>query len=563
MKTKKESMVPLILLFILLSSHAATADDSGTHEAIVTGQIKDLKNQPVGEAEIRVYINGQAHETEETIRSAQDVGVYSIKIEKVTGDAEITIKVSKPSYKTEEIKVGAFVFKEDTYYAFKDVILTRKTGMAFYISALILIIIYILISFEIIHRTNASLLGAASLLFITYTIGTFDRDYFIISFEGAIKAIDFNVIFLLMGMMIIVAIMKRTGVFQWMAYKAYQFAKGNVWHLCVILMIITAITSALLDNVTTMILLTPVVVEIALILGMSPLPLLVPLVLASNIGGTATLIGDPPNIMIGSYAHLTFNEFIINLTPVVVVSMAVLIIMMRFQYKKEYMKVGIDDIDGLLKRLREEYRITDKTLLGYSLAVLGFVTLLFAVHGILHMEPSIAALTGASVLLLLSRADIVDMLEEVEWPTLIFFMMLFIIVGATVETGLIGMLADLVSDLSGGSLVFAIILVLWVSAIASAIVDNIPFTATMLPIVAYLTQTLPGAESMVLWWALALGACFGGNGTLIGASANLVTAGISERAGHPIRFIDFLKVGAPVMFVSVFIATIYLLLIYT
>jgi len=562
MTTKKRGIIPLLLVFTLLSTYAI-AEDSGTHNITVTGGVKDVKNQPVGEAEIKAYINGEEYETKECIISAKETGLYSIEITDVTEDTKILLKVSKPCYKTEEIKVTEYVLEGDEYYAFRDIILTRKVGMAFYISALVLIIIYILISFEIVHRTNAALLGAASLLFITYTMGTFDGDYFIISFEDAIKAIDFNVIFLLMGMMIIVAIMKRTGVFQWMAYKSYQIAKGNVWHLCVILMVVTAITSALLDNVTTMILLTPVVVEIALVLGMSPLPLLMPLVLASNIGGTATLIGDPPNIMIGSYAQLTFNEFVVNLTPVVVLSMAALIIMMRFQYKKEHTAVRVDDVDGLLERLRSEYRITDKTLLGYSLAVLGFVILLFVVHGILHMEPSIAALTGASVLLLLSRSDIVEMLEEVEWPTLIFFMMLFIIVGATVETGLIGMLADLVSELSGGSLVWAIILILWVSAIASAIVDNIPFTATMLPIVAYMTQTLPGAESMVLWWALALGACFGGNGTLIGASANVVTAGISERAGHPIRFIDFLKVGAPVMFVSVFIATIYLLLMYT
>jgi len=562
MTTKKRGIIPLLLVFTLLSTYAI-AEDSGTHNITVTGGVKDVKNQPVGEAEIKAYINGEEYETKECIISAKETGLYSIEITDVTEDTKILLKVSKPCYKTEEIKVTEYVLEGDEYYAFRDIILTRKVGMAFYISALVLIIIYILISFEIVHRTNAALLGAASLLFITYTMGTFDGDYFIISFEDAIKAIDFNVIFLLMGMMIIVAIMKRTGVFQWMAYKSYQIAKGNVWHLCVILMVVTAITSALLDNVTTMILLTPVVVEIALVLGMSPLPLLMPLVLASNIGGTATLIGDPPNIMIGSYAQLTFNEFVVNLTPVVVLSMAALIIMMRFQYKKEHTAVRVDDVDGLLERLRSEYRITDNTLLGYSLAVLGFVILLFVVHGILHMEPSIAALTGASVLLLLSRSDIVEMLEEVEWPTLIFFMMLFIIVGATVETGLIGMLADLVSELSGGSLVWAIILILWVSAIASAIVDNIPFTATMLPIVAYMTQTLPGAESMVLWWALALGACFGGNGTLIGASANVVTAGISERAGHPIRFVDFLKVGAPVMFVSVFIATIYLLLMYT
>jgi len=236
--------------------------------------------------------------------------------------------------------------------------------------------------------------------------------------------------------------------------------------------------------------------------------------------------------------------------------------MMYFFYGKKYREVVVEDVDELLERLREEFRITDFKLLTYSLGILFFVIFLFLIHGVLHMEVSIAALTGAAILLVISRANISKiLLNEVEWPTLMFFVGLFVIVGATVETGVIGVIADLVANLSGGNLTAAIILVLWVSAISSAIVDNIPFTATMLPIVGYLSQVIPGGESMVLWWALSIGACYGGNGTLIGASANVVTAGLAEKAGHPISFNEFLKVGAPVMLVSVLVGTIYILIV--
>jgi Na+/H+ antiporter NhaD/arsenite permease-like protein len=325
---------------------------------------------------------------------------------------------------------------------------------------------------------------------------------------------------------------------------------------------VTAFTSAFLDNVTTMVLLTPVILEIALVLRMSPLDLLVPMVLASNFGGTATLIGDPPNIMIGSYAGLTFNDFLIALTPFVIITMIVFIPLMYFFYGKKYREVVVEDVDGLLERLRAEYRITDFKLLTYSLGVLFFVVSLFLVHGVLHMEVSIAAILGAAILLAISRVNISEILfKEVEWPTLVFFAGLFVIVGGTDQTGVIAAIADLVAKLSGGNLTYAILLVLWVSAISSAFIDNIPFTATMLPIVAYLTQVIPGADSMVLWWALSIGACYGGNGTLIGASANVVTAGLAERAGHTITFNEFLKVGFPIMLVSCLVGTIYILIV--
>ncbi len=567
MKTAMKGIFILSLLLALAS--AVSADETDKDSIIITGHIIDLHDEGVDEAELKVLVDGEAYKVDDEeymTKSAPEEGTYCAEIELEKGMIEtskISLEVSKPTYRTERIDIEEFAKKDNEYITFKDVILGRAIGPAFYIAAAVLAMIYVLIAFEIVHRTIAALFGAAILLFVTYTMGTFDSEFFVISFEKALHHIDFNVIGLLMGMMIIVGIMKATGVFQWMAYKSYQAAKGRVWQLAVILMLVTALTSAFLDNVTSMVLLTPVIIEIALVLRTSPLNFLVPMVLASNIGGTATLIGDPPNIMIGSYAGLTFNDFVIALTPFILITLIPFIGMMYFMYRKKYGEVVVEDVDALLKKLREEYKITDFKLLKHSLGVLSFVILLFLTHGVLHMEVSIAALTGASILLLISRANISEiLLNEVEWPTLVFFVGLFIIVGATVETGVIGVIADLVKDLSGGSLTVAIVLVMWVAAIASAIVDNIPFTATMLPIVGYLSQVLPGAESMVLWWALAIGACYGGNGTLIGASANVVTAGLAERAGHPISFNEFLKVGAPVMFVSVFLGTIYILIVF-
>ncbi len=429
------------------------------------------------------------------------------------------------------------------------------------ISALVLVIVYGLIAFDLIHRTLAAFLGASIVLFISTTVGTFNRDYYLLSFEDAIEAIDFNVIFLLMGMMIIIAIMRRTGVFQWTAYKSYELAGGDIWRLTVILMLVTAALSAFLDNVTTVLLMTPVTIEIALILRISPWALIFPEIMASNIGGATTLIGDPPNILIGSASGLGFNAFVVNMGPIVLISMVVLLGMMWLFFGKEYKKKRAKNVPELLERLKKEYRIEDRTLLTQSLVVLGFVVILFVFHEKLKMELSIAAMTGAVILLIISRVHIGEMLEEVEWPTLVFFMMIFIIVGAAEKTGLMPAIAESVWQLSGGDITLAVIIVVWVTGSMSAIVNNIPFTAAMLPVVAFLDQSI-GPDTAVLWWALALGADFGGNATLIGASANVVAAGIAERSGHAIRFMDFLKIGAPVALVTMLLATAYLLLRY-
>ena len=439
----------------------------------------------------------------------------------------------------------------------------RHLQGAFWVATIALLLIYVVISFEWMHRTLVSLLGAALMLFITYTWGTYDQSFFIISFEDAMRAIDLNVIFLLLGMMIFVGVMKKTGVFQFLAYKAYGWAKGNVFVLAIFLQVITAVLSAFLDNVTTMLLVIPVSIELARTLKINPLAFLLPEVFASNVGGTATLIGDPPNILIGSYANLTFLQFVQNLSLVCLASLAVSSLYFLWWHKKDYLNAEVQDVPRTVAYLKEQYRITDKKLMVWGLILLGFTILCFVLHGLLHMQVSVAALTGSLLLVAIARVDIVELLEkEVEWPTLIFFVGLFVVIGAAEKAGLIQAIAQMVKDISGGNLTLAIIIILWVSAIASALIDNIPFTATMLPIIAFLSQSIPGAETGVLWWALALGACLGGNGTMIGASANVVTVGLAERAGYSISFVDYLRACWWPMMITVTICMFYLLIFF-
>ncbi|MEE8401465.1 MAG: ArsB/NhaD family transporter [Candidatus Hydrothermarchaeaceae archaeon] len=570
---KKLSFV-ILAMIVFASAVSAEEAPAGDANVIITGHVKDYRDYPVPSVIVRAYVNGEEREVIDVFtgkhkgetETASDGGYsFGLRVDNVE-ESVIELEISKPSFRTRKVEVKKFLKEDGKYYAYLDpVLLYREMGPAFYVSAIILIFIYVLISFEVLHRTIAAMFGAALMLIITYTIGTMNNDYYILSFESAMQHVDWNVIFLLMGMMIIVAVMKETGIFQWMAYKSYAMAKGNVWRLAVILMVVTALLSAVIDNVTTMLLLTPITIEIALVLRISPFSLLIPEILASNIGGAATLIGDPPNIMIGSYAGLTFNQFLFALTPVVIISMVVFIGMMRFYYGKEYAKANIENVDEILKELEEKYQITDMKLLKHCLVVLTLVVFLFAMHGSLvdylgdTMEVSVPALIGASVLVIISRQNIVKVLDHVEWPTLVFFIMLFIMVGGTIESGAIDLIARGVLNLSGGSIIVAVVLIIWVSAFGSAIIDNIPFTATMLPIVMYLSETLGAGNT--LWWALALGACFGGNGTYIGASANVVTIGLAERAGYQFKFVEFLKVGMPVMIVTVAIATVWILLV--
>jgi len=569
------AVLAVLLLWPSQSSGSEETIQGG--EFFISGTVRDSHEEPVRDARIRVVVNGQAqkvmvgHERmDETATSSH--GTYQAEFSVPAGQidtAKIQLEIYKPSYRktTVDVRREHCAEKGKHFYAVKDVEMVRNLGPAFYVATIVFLLAYFAISFDLLHRTIAAMVGAAIMLLLTYTIGTFNPDYQIISFERAIRAIDMNVIFLLMGMMIIVGVLKHTGVFQWCAYKSFQIARGNIMILSAVSMIFIGTTSAFLDNVTTMLLYTPVLIEIALALKISPLILLLPGVMASNVGGTATLIGDPPNIMIGSYAGLTFMDFVYNLTLVNIVALAALIMYSKFFYGKKYSKGKVEDVDTFIAKLREEYKITDKTLLGYGLFITALVIAFFITHGYWHMEVCIPALFGAGLLftysIITKKVKMLELIEkDIEWTTLLFFIFLFMVVGAVEETGLLALIADWVLKLSKGNLVAAICMVLWVSAIMSAFIDNIPFTATMLPITAYLTKVIPGAESNVLWWALSLGACLGGNGTIIGASANVVTMGIAEAAGHPIRFFAFMKYAFVYMLISVAICNAWLLLFY-
>jgi len=404
-------------------------------------------------------------------------------------------------------------------------------------------------------------LGASLLLALSYLGPLLGDGLFVFDFMGALDYIDWNVIFLIMGMMIVIAVVERTGVFQWMAYQAYRLSHGKLWLLLPILMVVTGVASAFLDNVTTMLLMTPITIQIAIALGISPLALLLPEVMASNVVGISTLIGTPTNILIGSYANITFNDFLVNLTPGVLLALAGLILYNEFIYRRQLRTPEGEGIsDMLLAKLAERGRITQRDHLKKAGVVGAGMLVLFVVGEHIHLLPAVTALIGATALLVWIRPDVEEMIEAVDWTTLVFFMSLFMVVGGIQEVGLISALADVISRLVGDNLLFAILVVTWLSALASTVVANIPFTAAMLPIVGYLTVTIPGAQSKVLFYCLSVGSAMGGNGSLIGASANMVTAGISERAGQPITYVYFFKKGFPALVLTVALASLWLLI---
>jgi len=320
------------------------------------------------------------------------------------------------------------------------------------------------------------------------------------------------------------------------------------------------VASALLDNVTTMLLMAPITIQIALTLGIDPLSLLIPEVLASNVGGISTLIGTPTNILIGSYAGLGFNDFLVNLTPGVVMALVALVIFVILRYRKSYGEAGGRLSEAMRERLRESGRITQPGKLRKAGLIFLVMLVLFVVGDAIHLVPAVTAILGAVAMLLWVSPDVEEMLRVVDWTTLMFFIALFISVGALQEVGLISFIAAGIGNLVGTSLLAAVLVLVWSAALLSGVIDNIPFAATMLPVVAYLTRIVPGAESNVLWYALSVGAAMGGNSTLIGSSPNLVTAGISERAGFRITYLQFLKIGLPATLITVAVGTVWLLI---
>jgi len=413
------------------------------------------------------------------------------------------------------------------------------------------VIVLAMIASERFHRTNVALLGAAIVVL-------FVGDY---SQEQAIDAVDFNTIGLLAGMMILVYLTQQTGVYDYIAIRAGQLSGGRSFAVVMSMAATTAVLSAFLDNLTTILLVVPVTFLLADALDIDPIPLIIIEVIASNIGGTATLIGDPPNIIIAGASDLSFNDFILNLAPVVVVVFFAVIPLLYRWYRphlqvEERNRRYVMDLDAAASiRDREELRRTGP--------VLALTILAFFAHQPLHIEPATVALTGAAVGLMITKVDVEQALSKIEWPTLFFFVALFVMVGALEETGAISHVADGLKDATGGERTAELLGITWLAAIGSATVDNIPFTTAMIPVVQELQAGGGGGGGDdAYWWALSLGACLGGNATIIAAAANVAAAGLTERAGRPIGFVQFLRVGIPATLISLAISTAYLLVRY-
>lgn len=414
------------------------------------------------------------------------------------------------------------------------------------ISIVIFLAVMVAIISEKVHRAAASIAGAV-LLLVTQ----------VLTVDSAMEHVDVNTIGVLVGMMLFVAVVKNSGLFEYIAIKSAKLTHGRPWAIMAVFAIITAVLSAFLDNVTTVLLVGPMTIAITSILKVNPVPFLMTQILASNMGGTATLIGDPPNIMIGSEAGLSFADFIINTAPAVVVILAVSLVCFYFMFGRK-MQVEDSAMKAVME-LDEQRAIKDKPLMIKSIVMIGLVVVGFVFHASLGMESCTIALLAAVIMLLIGKQDTEEVILGVEWSTILFFIGLFIVVGGMEETGVIDQLAGVLIGMTNGNMVLTMLIILWVSAIVSSFLDNIPFVATLIPMILAI-QAEGGMDVAPLWWALSLGACLGGNGTLIGASANVVLSGISNKSGYPITFMSYLKVGFPMMILSIVLSMGYLLL---
>lgn len=412
------------------------------------------------------------------------------------------------------------------------------------ISIIIFTLVIVSIVSEKINRTVAAFCGAILMLLTR-----------VLTLEESLSHIDFNTLGVLIGMMIVVAIVRNSGLFEYIAIYTAKKTKGDPWKVMVCFILITAVLSAVLDNVTTVLLIGPMTIVICNLLEINPGPFLITEIIASNIGGTATLIGDPPNIMIGSAAGLNFTDFIFNLGPVILIILLAIILC----FKSIYGKILESNASGSkLNNLDENKAIKDKTLLIKSIIVLILILLGFIFHSNLHLESSEVALSGAALMLLIGKQDTDEIISSVEWSTIVFFASLFVVVGGLSEAGVIHALAQILINITKNNMTLTIILILWISALISSFLDNIPFVATLIPLI--LTMQAEGVDVTALWWATSLGACLGGNGTLIGASANVVLASVGDKHGYPISFKNYFKIGFPIMILTILISTVYLLI---
>lgn len=418
------------------------------------------------------------------------------------------------------------------------------------IGVAIFLVVYVAISIELVNKTVAALAGAA-LFMIFHIVGE----------ERAFTFVDWNVVFLLFGMMVIVGVAKQSGVFQFVAIRMAKIARGQPIRIMLLLSLITALFSSLLDNVTTILIVSPVTIMIAVELEMSPVPFLISEAIASNVGGTATLVGDPPNIMIGSAAHFTFIDFLMNLAPLVVLLMALDLLLLALFFRRQLS--ASEERRMLIMEMDEKKSIEDRSLLIKALIVIGLVILGFLLQSLTGLEAGAVALAGAALLMLLTGGKEIDRyFAEIEWGSIFFFIGLFILVGGLVRLGVIDDIGAFLLGLTKDNMRVTSSILIWASGFISAIVDNIPYVATMIPLVEHFGKSLGESTIQPLWWALSLGACLGGNGTLIGASANVIAAGIAKRSGFHVSFMEFTKYGALITVINLVFSTLFIDLFY-
>jgi Na+/H+ antiporter NhaD/arsenite permease-like protein len=561
----------LVMGLVLVLSHelSLVVSHAAGRQVSLAGRVIDPQGEPVRGAKVSLVLNGTpvyasaGGENAPALAESQPNGTFVVDLppEEVGEIEALVLEISHHHFKSwkweaEDDEVARLNRGESL--RLPDMELTRRVTAGFWVATLTFVAILVLIALEKLHNTMAALLGVALVLGTTFVGGAVNPDLFIFDFERALEYVNFDVIFLVMGMMIVIGVIEETGIFQWLAYQSYRLSGGRAWLLVTILMLITSVASALLDNVTTMLLMTPMTIQIALALGINPLSLLMPEVLASNIGGISTLIGTPTNILIGSYAGLSFNDFLTKLTPGVLLAQAALTVYVLIRYRAQFLVRGEGLSEALLNRLRESGRITQPVKLRKSGLIFGVMLLFFILGERIHLVPAVTAILGAVAMLLWVTPDIESMLKVVDWTTLMFFISLFIVVGAIQEVGLISIIADTISKLVGDNLTVAVLVLVWSAAFLSGIIANIPFTTAMLPVVGFLSRTIPGASNQVLFYGLSVGSAMGGNSSLIGASANLVAAGIAERAGYRITYVEFLKIGMPAMIITVAMGTLWL-----
>ncbi len=561
MRVRRLNLLPLLLLLpcavMLLSGARPVSAQSQTGQPLIVGRVLDSQGGPISEADVSLIGGADGAALETTI--TQDDGRFALPVPQPMPD-QAEIEIQRNHFRPTRLTLDAaniHLVQNGEPIVLPDTVLQRRIGAAFWLASIVFLGVLVLIATGFLHNTLAALVGAAGIFAVSYIGGAIREDLFILGFTDSLRYIDWNVVFLIMGMMIVIAVVENTGIFQWLAYFAYRISGGRTFLLLPILMLITGIASAFLDNVTTMLLMTPITVQISLSLGVSPLSFLMPEVLASNVIGVSTLVGTPTNILIGSFGNISFNDFLANLTPGVLLSFLGLVLYSAFVYRGE-LTGARDASPALLERLAERGRITEPDHLKKAAVVGAGMLVMFVLGERVQLQPAVTALIGATALLVWIRPDIEEMIEAVDWTTLVFFISLFIVVGAIREVGLISLVADAIGRLVGESLTLTMLAIIWFSAVLSTVVANIPFTAAMLPVVGFLSGTVPGAHSKVLFYCLSVGSAMGGNGSLIGASANMVTAGIADSAGYPISYSYFLRKGFPALLITVGLATIWL-----